>query len=331
MVEKTGFRLHGWLVDPSSQPEMGPLTLVRTSETPEPVMKPLADPIPLAESRALANRLLAPYLRDALENADDEPRLSAIVALSEFDVDRALELFENGKFRNQGFGYQRIRGSLAVKLAVKDLARAEAMAESVPNPMMKVRNLSRVVKALPASERARKQAVLERATTLLRDRLQQVNAAGRVRMIPEIAEIAEQWLDIGERDRARPLLDEGKTLNDGSQAQFLGPLGRLEPTEVVPRLQKLSSPRNGNNPHYRDNVLAEVAVQLAADQPALAEQVFNLRDSSGDQNQAIYTEIRLCRRLARVDPARARRVAASLIGTGTLRLWLGIRCCRPGR
>ena len=86
---------------------------------------------------------------------------------------------------------------------MKDLARAEAMAESVPNPMMKVRGLSGVAKALPASERVRKQAVLERATTLLRDRLQQANAAGRLQMIPEIAEIAEQWLDMGERDRAR--------------------------------------------------------------------------------------------------------------------------------
>ncbi len=86
-------------------------------------MKPLADPIPLAESRALANRLLAPYLADPLEKVDDdEPRLSAIVALSEFDVDRALELFENGKFRNVGPRYQDIQGSLAVKLAVKDPA-----------------------------------------------------------------------------------------------------------------------------------------------------------------------------------------------------------------
>jgi hypothetical protein len=317
LVEKTGFRLHGWLIDPSLQPEMGSLTLARTSESPEPVMKPLADPIPPAESRALANRLLAPYLPDELENADDEPRLSAIVALSEFDVDRALELFENGKFRNEGFRYQTIRGSLAVKLAVKDPARAQAMAESVPNPMMKVRGLSGVVKALPASERVRKQAVLERATTLLRDRLQHTNAAGRLGMLLEIAEVAEQWLDIGERDRARPLLDEGKTLNDVFQAQFLGQLGRLEPTEVMPRLQKFSAPPNRNNPNYRNDMLAELAVQLAADRPALAEQVFNLRDGSGDQNQAVYREIRLCRRLARVDPATARRVAASLIGTGT--------------
>ena len=127
------------------------------------------------------------------------------------------------------------------------------------------------------------------------------------------------------------VLDEGKTLNDVFQAQFLGQLGRLEPTEVVPRLQKLSAPRNGNNPNYRNDVLAEVAVQLAADQPALAEQVFNLRDSSGDQNQAIYTEIRLCRRLARVDPALCEAGGRVAHWHRHARLWLGIRCRRPGR
>ena len=68
LVEQTGFRLQGWLVDPSSQAEMGSLTLVRTSEAPEPVMKPLADPIPPEESRALADRLLEPYLHDPMEN-----------------------------------------------------------------------------------------------------------------------------------------------------------------------------------------------------------------------------------------------------------------------
>ena len=68
LVEQTGFRLQGWLVDPSSQAEVGSLTLVRASEAPGPVMKPLADPIPPEESRALADRLLEPYLHDPVEN-----------------------------------------------------------------------------------------------------------------------------------------------------------------------------------------------------------------------------------------------------------------------
>ena len=81
----------------SARTEVGSLTLVRASEAPGPVMKPLADPIPPEESRALADRLLEPYLHDAMENGDDEPRLAAISALSEFDLDRALELFQNGE------------------------------------------------------------------------------------------------------------------------------------------------------------------------------------------------------------------------------------------
>ena len=89
LVEQSGFRLQGWLVDPSAHVDVGPLTLVRANETPEQVMKPLADPIPPAESRALADRLLEPYLRDPIGNGDDESRLSAISALSEFDLDRA--------------------------------------------------------------------------------------------------------------------------------------------------------------------------------------------------------------------------------------------------
>ena len=176
LVDQTGFRLQGRLVDPSSQAELGSLTLVRTSEAPGPVMKPLADPIPLEESRALADRLLEPYLHGPMENGDDEPRLAAIGALSEFDLDRALELLQDGKFREEDRHYQGIRGSLAAKLAVKDPARAEAMVESIPDPLTKVSALTDVAKALPASERGRKQALLERATTLFRDRLQQANA-----------------------------------------------------------------------------------------------------------------------------------------------------------
>ena len=113
LVEQPGFRLQGWLVDPSSQAELGSLTLVRASETPGPVMKPLADPIPPEESRALANRLLEPYLHEPLKNENDEPRLAAIRALSEFDLDRALELLQNGKFREEDRQYQVVRNSLA--------------------------------------------------------------------------------------------------------------------------------------------------------------------------------------------------------------------------
>ena len=89
--------------------------------------------------------------------------------------------------------------------------------------------LTGVAKALPASERGRKQALLERATTLLRDRLQQANAARRLQLV---SAIAEQWLDMGERDRARLVLQEGKISSTVFQTGFLGQLARLEPDQV---------------------------------------------------------------------------------------------------
>ena len=121
-----------------------------------------------------------------------------------------------------------------------------------------------------------------------------------------LAAVAEQWLDMGERDRARRVLETGKISIERRYAdRFLGQLARLEPDQVLARLQKL--PTLHGNPVYRDDELAEVAVQLATDHPAEAEQVFNLRESRAIQRLRPSTyALRLCRRLARVDPPRAR-------------------------
>jgi RNA polymerase sigma-70 factor (ECF subfamily) len=308
LVEQTGFRLQGWLVDPLSQAEVGSLTLVRTSEAPGPVMKPLADPIPPEESRALAERLLEPYLQGPIENVRDELRLTAIFVLSEFDLGRALELFQDGRFRDENLPYQVIQESLGAKLAVKDPARAEALVESIVDPTTKVRALTRMAKVLPASERTRKQALLERATTLLRDRLQQAHDLTRLQ---SAAVIAEQWLDMGERDRARLVLQAETISTIVFQTRFLGQLARFEPDQIPARLRQL--PTLGVDPRNRDVALVEVAFQLAIDHPAEAEQVFNLREGGQNELYSVQDTLRLCRRLAQVDPPRARRIVASLV------------------
>jgi hypothetical protein len=308
LAEQAGFRLQGWLVDPSSQAEVGSLTLVRASEAPGQIIKPMADPIPPEESRALAGRLLEPYLRDAEEKGDDHLRLAAISALSAFDLGRALDLFQNGGFRDGDI--PDLRGRLAARLAEKDPARAEAMVEAIPDLLARATALSNVATALPASERGRKQALLDRATTLIMDHLQQANVSRRLRLL---AEIAEQWQDMGERDRARLVIQAGKTIfdplmNAGGPIQtiFPGQLARLEPGRVMEWLQKLRSS------DARDVEVTLVAAQLATDHPADAERVFHLREGGGAQHLSHTDTLRLCRRLARVDPPRARRVAASL-------------------
>ena len=62
LVELTGFRLQGWVVEPEARPDVGKLTLARISEAPASVVKPQADPITDEESHSLALRLLEPYL-----------------------------------------------------------------------------------------------------------------------------------------------------------------------------------------------------------------------------------------------------------------------------
>jgi hypothetical protein len=64
LAEKDGFRLRGWPVDPSATAEIGSLTLARRSESPEPVIKSMAEAMSLEESRGLAEELLGPFLRD---------------------------------------------------------------------------------------------------------------------------------------------------------------------------------------------------------------------------------------------------------------------------
>ena len=98
------------------------------------------------------------------------------------------------------------------KLATKEPARAEAMTNTITNELTKATLLPKVAKALPASERARKQALLDQAMSLLRDdQVEQMNATRRLRII---AAIAEQWLDMGERDCARLVIEAGKSIFD---------------------------------------------------------------------------------------------------------------------
>ena len=46
LAERAGFRLRGWPVEPSAMAEMGSLTLVHMGESPELVIKPMAEAMP---------------------------------------------------------------------------------------------------------------------------------------------------------------------------------------------------------------------------------------------------------------------------------------------
>jgi hypothetical protein len=314
LAEKAGFRLRGWPVDPSARAETRSLTLARRSESPEPVITPMAEAMPLEESRALAEELLGPLLRDERNQGNDHMQLAGIAALSAFDPVRALDLLRNGDFQKDSY-YAHAQGEIAAKLAEKDPARAKTLVEAIPDSQAKVNYLLNVAKALPASERDRKNALLQHATDLLKDLPPYSQLHG------PLPAIAGQWLDLGERDRARLVLQEGKSFYDsvpsgsaGTLPEFLMQLARLEPDQAVERLRKVPDLTMLTIRPLLYDSAAAVAVGLATDHPAEAERAFNLWKRSGIQWTTNHYVMRLCHHLARVDPTRARRVALAQRG-----------------
>lgn len=88
---------------------------------------------------------------------------------------------------------------------------------------------------------------------------------------------------------------------------FLSTAAHIEPERVLSLIRDFSNAR-------RRSSYAAVAESLANEHPAEAERVFQLIDDSTRTFGEDRTQIapRLCRRLAKTDPERARRIIAGL-------------------
>ena len=124
---------------------------------------------------------------------------------------------------------------------------------------------------------------------------------------------------MGERDRARLLLQEGKSFFDslppGMQPNRPIFWCNWRGSSPIKPWHGCRSSRITRIPPPATMTWPRSPSELATDHPAEAERFFNLREGSGPVLPTTDT-LRLCRRLARVDPPRARRVAASLSGPG---------------
>ena len=78
-------------------------SLVRANR-PIALWQPLPAPIPMEESRALARRVLEPYLQAALEKGDDQSRSRCLSLLSRIDLARALDLLGKHPFQDPLLG-----------------------------------------------------------------------------------------------------------------------------------------------------------------------------------------------------------------------------------
>ena len=148
LVEKPGFRLQGWPVDPSAAGTPRTFIPSRTTEPPDPAMKPMADPIPPEEgAHTLANRLLEPYLRD-LNEKDDRIKLQALIALTDLAPDRAVALLPTISL-GEGAARHAVRADMASRIAEVDRPLAEALLASAPLASIPYEELIYMARMLP--------------------------------------------------------------------------------------------------------------------------------------------------------------------------------------
>jgi protocatechuate 3,4-dioxygenase beta subunit len=310
LVQAEGFRLQGWPGIPAGQPEEQTLALVRTSEPRDRTMAALPAPISRDEARALARRVLEPYLRVALEKGDDRSRWDAIRMLSQVDPTRALELLEKQHVQSPGFDDAGLRYRIAAELLATDPVEAESIVAAIASPGGYVW----LAEALPDTERDRKRGLLERATVQVQAPTGAGHGADPRNRLFVLARVAGGWLDLGEVEKARPLirvgLDTVAALPPPGRylPGFLPTAARLETDRVLSLIRELSNAR-------RRTCYVAIAEALASDHPAEAERVFQLIDDSS--NVPVYelkneVTLRLCLPIAKTDPERARRLVAGL-------------------
>ncbi len=151
LVERTGFRLAGRLVDPATTRDPVLLSLARTTDDPGHVIAPLPDPFPRDESRALAKSVLEPYLRRTIEKGNEFERRWPLTTLVGIDPDRVQEMLNKGQFPDQ-LTLTTLRGELAVQMVGKDPTDAEALIEAIPDSRSRAQFLVRLATAVPGPD-----------------------------------------------------------------------------------------------------------------------------------------------------------------------------------
>ena len=200
------------------------------------------------------------------------------------------------------------------------------MAETIADPAYRAGTLVDLADALPSSDRARKLALLDRAAEQARAAVPSSNK------FFQMGEVAEHWLELGERDKARALFADGLKLVETlpklkrtDAGGLLTHLAWLDPEAPVELLRGVGPER------WHERILANIAIRLAHEHPAEAERLL------GEIREPLWREMsapRICRRMARIDADRARRIAAGLPGASERAyawtfLALGLRSTDP--
>ena len=210
LARADGFRFGGTMIEGNDDRPVE-LTLTRPGEPPERIMRTLPGPIPADESRALARRVLGPYLKRAVAEGDDSAKSWSLGVLRWLDPAGLLEQVQKTRFEN-GTRADYLRGQAALGMATADPDEAAAIAESIADPAERAGTLVDLVDATPAADRARKLALLDRAAL-------QARAAGiSSSKLFQMGEVAERWLELGETEEGSIAVRRGPQAGRGAAA-----------------------------------------------------------------------------------------------------------------
>ncbi len=298
IARKPGFRFHGLAVGDHAKPIE--IVLTRESEPADSKMATLPEPLSPDESRVLARQVLKPALQEAGAKGDDAAKFWLMKIERWLDPPALLEHIEKTRFTRPRTS-DLLKGEAALGLVATDPEEALAVTETIADPGLKAGTLVDLVDALPPSELPRKQSLLDQAAM-------QARAAelGSNKLF-QMGEVAERWLELGEKDKALALFTEGRNLVQAlppakrtDTGSFLSHLSRIDPKTPVDLIQGIGPDR------WNQRILANIAIRAAFEHPAEAEQVWRLLHEPTWRQLAGW---RICRRLARSDPDRARRIA----------------------
>jgi hypothetical protein len=292
----SGFRFGGRVVAPGENR----IVLTRVTETPERALPMLPPPRPANELRALARRVLDPYLERALHERSLGGTVRALRILALLDPVSALEQFSAAKINVD----TTLRAAIAAELARIDPDEAAAVAEASAEPADRARGVVAIVDVLPREQKTRRLALLDKAVVHARAA---TNPSDRLGIL---GEVGERLVEQGEEEKARRTFDEGKglfrTLEDTRSRQyFAARLAAVDTDAALVLINEIHSPQD------RSWALADAAIRLAGRRPDDCERLLRL---PGPESRSVPVDI-VCHRMAPVDPARAGRLVDELSDT----------------
>jgi hypothetical protein len=301
-AEAKGFRFLGRALDPST--DSADLVLVRDDEPAAPLAT-LPPALPAAEEMDLARKLIEPEVAAVLAGGRGQEGVRTLELLARIDPPRALELVEKAKLPDPWMR-DAVKWAVARRLLREGPEEAIEIIESLGDPMGRAMGYLKAEAVLPDSERAKKI-----------DRLSQALLHARVIKDAEfrlvyLGQIAGRLLALGEADRGKALLREGRDVAKGlplggkggfARGSFAEDLALDDPAAALELAKGLTDVND------RDRHFGNIAHRLAARDPAAAARAWGMLQ--GAPMRDLYA-VRVCYRMAPKDLARARGIAAKV-------------------